>query len=1102
MERQISKDEPMIPSPIPEETHLPPHFYKYRSMERKLSDVSLCNTSGENNEDVKIRVGICAMNKKTYSRPMKEILKRLKRFILLEFIIFTDELVLREPVENWPIVDCLISFYSKGFPLDKAIAYAKLREPLVINDLEIQYQLMDRREVYRLLEDEGLEIPRYAVFNRDDNGNPLDGNTDIEEFDDTIIVNGKTFTKPFVEKPASAEDHNIYIYYPASAGGGCQILFRKIGSRSSVYSSESRIRRTGSYIYEDFMPTDGTDVKVYTVGEEYAHAEARKSPALDGKVERDRGGKEIRYPVILSAHEKNIAKRVCRTFKQTVCGFDLLRANGKSLVCDVNGFSFVKTSQKYYDDCSQLLADIILQNLAPQLWIPQQLDYPSASPSTLQSEESPDTMSTVQGPGGTMMELRCVIAIVRHGDRTPKQKMKMVVTHQLFLELFKKYKGHEEGRLKIKKPIQLQEILDITRTLLESTDDDKDEPIHENKNKLAQMKSVLEMYGHFSGINRKVQLKSMNDNRNYDMLTKFKGRNKKSSTSVGRSAEALLLILKWGGELTPMGKKQAEDLGRAFRCVYPGGQGEYGRAPGFGFLRLHSTYRHDLKIYASDEGRVQTTAAAFTKGLLALEGELTPILVSLVKSDKYVTGMLDTPGDEGGTMQRVKSRLHDYLHSTEDFNEDSERDLAACGDNSILKAMRKVKNPHECCEKVDELIKALVVKINEKCADPHTNPNKSDLYHDETLSLMKHRWEKIEKDFHSNEGFDISLIPDIYDCVKYDYLHNQSLKFDHLPELYTYSKSLADIVIPLEYGITKTEKMRISKQICNRFYRKILADLQYNVQQLEETVHRLDPRESRDIATPHRHVRTRLYMTSESHVHSVVAAIKHGALFKDMNDKQCERAIKYLSQTSELNYLTQIVFMQYEDPSADPLSEDRFHIEMFFSPGVKTPDTKELAEQLADESQENDYHGSFELGCCGSSDRLNVLKNIGLEQANKPGGSEMPSTSPVRMSLQPMLERVSSGMESKKTVFSTSSMSDTESVSLIGADVIDTLPSLHPLVCLHSKVRQKSMDHFLTTLMETKSSGVEPEGADIRKMSMAHANTNTLSEKLYQVKER
>ena len=51
------------------------------------------------------------------------------------------------------------------------------------------------------------------------------------------------------------------------------------------------------------------------MGEEYAHAEARKSPVLDGKVERDSGGKELRYPVILSAHEKLIAKRVCKVFK-------------------------------------------------------------------------------------------------------------------------------------------------------------------------------------------------------------------------------------------------------------------------------------------------------------------------------------------------------------------------------------------------------------------------------------------------------------------------------------------------------------------------------------------------------------------------------------------------------------------------------------------------------------------------------------------------------------------------------------------------------------------------------------------------------------------
>lgn len=36
---------------------------------------------------------------------------------------------------------------------------------------------------------------------------------------------------------------------------------------------------------------------------------------------------------------------------------------------------------------------------------------------------------------------------------------------------------------------------------------------------------------------------------------------------------SLLLIVKWGGELTPAGKVQAEELGKAFRTLYPGGQG-------------------------------------------------------------------------------------------------------------------------------------------------------------------------------------------------------------------------------------------------------------------------------------------------------------------------------------------------------------------------------------------------------------------------------------------------------------------------------------------------------------------------------------------------
>lgn len=55
------------------------------------------------------------------------------------------------------------------------------------------------------------------------------------------------------------------------------------------------------------------------MGPDYAHAEARKSPALDGKVERDSEGKEIRYPVMLTAMEKLVARKVCLAFKVKDC---------------------------------------------------------------------------------------------------------------------------------------------------------------------------------------------------------------------------------------------------------------------------------------------------------------------------------------------------------------------------------------------------------------------------------------------------------------------------------------------------------------------------------------------------------------------------------------------------------------------------------------------------------------------------------------------------------------------------------------------------------------------------------------------------------------
>nr|XP_055172880.1 inositol hexakisphosphate and diphosphoinositol-pentakisphosphate kinase 1 isoform X10 [Nyctereutes procyonoides] len=1038
-----------------------------------------------------IIVGICAMTKKSKSKPMTQILERLCRFDYLTVIILGEDVILNEPVENWPSCHCLISFHSKGFPLDKAVAYSKLRNPFLINDLAMQYYIQDRREVYRILQEEGIDLPRYAVLNRDP-ARPEECN--LIEGEDQVEVNGAVFPKPFVEKPVSAEDHNVYIYYPSSAGGGSQRLFRKIGSRSSVYSPESSVRKTGSYIYEEFMPTDGTDVKVYTVGPDYAHAEARKSPALDGKVERDSEGKEIRYPVMLTAMEKLVARKVCVAFKQTVCGFDLLRANGHSFVCDVNGFSFVKNSMKYYDDCAKILGNTIMRELAPQFQIPWSIPT--------EAEDIPIVPTT----SGTMMELRCVIAIIRHGDRTPKQKMKMEVTHPRFFSLFEKHGGYKTGKLKLKRPEQLQEVLDITRLLLAELEKEPGGEIEEKTGKLEQLKSVLEMYGHFSGINRKVQLTYYPHG--------VKATNEGQDPQREALAPSLLLVLKWGGELTPAGRVQAEELGRAFRCMYPGGQGDYAGFPGCGLLRLHSTFRHDLKIYASDEGRVQMTAAAFAKGLLALEGELTPILVQMVKSAN-MNGLLDSDGDSLSSCQhRVKARLHHILQQDAPFGPEDYDQLAPTGSTSLLNSMAVIQNPVKVCDQVFALIENLTHQIRERMQDPKSVDLQ--LYHSETLELMLQRWSKLERDFRQKSGrYDISKIPDIYDCVKYDVQHNGSLGLQGTAELLRLSKALADVVIPQEYGISREEKLEIAVGFCLPLLRKILLDLQRTHE--DESVNKLHPLYSRGVLSPGRHVRTRLYFTSESHVHSLLSVFRYGGLLDETQDAQWQRALAYLSAISELNYMTQIVIMLYEDNTRDPLSEERFHVELHFSPGVKGVEEEGSAPTgcgFRPASSENEEmktdQGSMENLCPGKAsdepDRAlqtspQPLEGPGLPKRsplirNRKAGSmevlsETSSSRPggyrLFSSARPPTEMKQSGLGSQCTgLFSTTVLGGSSSAPNLqdyarshgkklppaslkhrdGFEGCSMVPTIYPLETLHNALSLRQVSEFLSRVCQ------------------------------------
>lgn len=67
------------------------------------------------------------------------------------------------------------------------------------------------------------------------------------------------------------------------------------------------------------------------------------------------------------------------------------------------------------------------------------------------------------------------------------------------------------------------------------------------------------------------------------------------------------------------------------------------------------------------------------------------------------------------------------------------------------------------------------------------------------------------------------------------------------------------------------------------------------------------------IKSVNRHVRTRLYFTSESHVHSLVNAFRYVGDNLPSGSFLSQESSKLLAEVSELDYLTHIVFRLYEN---------------------------------------------------------------------------------------------------------------------------------------------------------------------------------------------
>lgn len=860
------------------------------------------------------KIGICAMDAKVLSKPMRHILNRLIEHGEFETIIFGDKVILDETIENWPTCDFLISFFSSGFPLDKAINYVKLRKPFIINDLIMQKALWDRRLCLQILEANNVPTPPRLEITRD--GGPhaddvlraklLEKGVVVEHIpepdwkmpdEDTLEVNGKTMKKPFVEKPVDGEDHNIYVYYHSKNGGGGRRLFRKVGNKSSEFDPALIHPRTdGSYIYEEFMDTDNfEDVKAYTVGENFCHAETRKSPVVDGIVRRNTHGKEVRYITELSSEEKQMAKHVSRAFSQMICGFDLLRVSGKSYVIDVNGFSFVKDNSFYYDASAKILRETFIQ-------AKKKLDVEKRILPLIREEKSQKWV------------FKGLVTVIRHADRTPKQKFKHSFTSPIFISLLK---GHKE-EVVIRNVTDLKIVLQALKI---ATEQKAGDPA-----KIKVLSNALEKKLELPGT--KIQLKPV--------------------LNADNEVEKVQFILKWGGEPTHSARYQATELGEQVRQD---------------FDLLNKSILDDIKIFSSSERRVLLSAQYWTMALFGAD-KLGSDEISIRKD------LLDDSNAAKDLMDKVKKKLKPLLREGKEAPSQFAWPPKMPEPYLVIKRVVELMNYHKhvmncnfknkavdkfqsrwCCNEDPSLFKERWEKLfREFTSVEKVDPSKiSELYDtmkydalhnrqflakifdpiesqneiDQEVGsnslvdrypiniLAKNNFKIIDGNSIANSRTSVGSLGWVLESEKLPKKRDNASRFDdekyvQLRELYKLAKVLFDFICPKEYGIKDSEKLDIG----------LLTSLPLAKQLLNDIDNMKNKKNPACVA----------YFTKESHIYTLLNIIYESGI-----PMRIAR-----NALPEFDYLSQINFELYE--SSDSNGQKSHSIRLKMSPGCHTQD--------------------------------------------------------------------------------------------------------------------------------------------------------------------
>jgi len=326
------------------------------------------------------------------------------------------------------------------------------------------------------------------------------------------------------------------------------------------------------------------------------------------------------------------------------------------------------------------------------------------------------------------------------------------------------------------------------------------------------------------------------------------------------------------------------------------------------------------------------------------------------------------------------------------------------GDCSLLRgaemSLASLGNPREALHQLHSLVDKLTAELRERATTMRQRgcqsresaeaevslPNEPPLAtstgassvpipsNDETPLLQYGRWAKLKREFYKPKKglFDTTKIPDLYDNAMYDMLHNQHLQLKAIPALYATARALASYVVPQEYGLLPEDKVKIGKCIGSSMLHKLRRDLLAGTDtgaHEQERVHQLDHSVDTDVRTPHRHVRTRLYFTSESHIHSLFNVLRWGSGADVGEPSMFSDEAHALFQSIELGYLTHIVLRVLLRPGKDASQPSSYRVQMLVSPGIEHHHTV-CAAALEREGQPQ--AGSVEASAGdGSADLLN-----------------------------------------------------------------------------------------------------------------------------------